>query len=322
MKHTLLINPGVSSLNIGDEIIADAVIKQLSFIIDDTFITSVSSHLPLSFMYKRAIGHCDYKFVCGSNLLMGKMNGLFKQWHIDYFDRKFLKDAVLVGAGWWQYGNKPNLYTKKLYKSILNKNILHSVRDNYTVKMLNSMGIYNVINTGCATMWNLTPEHCNKIPKCKSDSVVFTLTDYNIDEESDKKLIELLLHNYKNIYFWPQGVGDYEYINKIYDDKKIVILNPSLKAYDELLDSKDIDFIGTRLHGGIRALQKKKRTIIVAIDNRAKEKQRDFNIKCVDRKEFDELEKLINSSWATEIKIPLENINKWKSQFSNGGKDK
>lgn len=315
MKHTLFINPAESSLNLGDEIIADSVIRQLSFFTKNTFQTSISSHLPLSYMYKKAIGKCDYKFVCGSNLLMGKLNKRFKQWHIDYTDISFLKGSVLVGVGWWQYGNKPNFYTKTLYKNILSKDIIHSVRDNYTKEMLNSIGIENVINTGCATMWDLTPEHCSKIPTGKSKSVVFTLTDYNKDIEKDKKLIDILIKNYDNVFFWPQGVGDYQYLEELTNIDDIKIVNPTLRDYDNLLDSEDIDFIGTRLHGGIRALQKRKRTIIIIVDNRAKEKQRDFNLKCVERNSLDELEDLINGNWATDIKIPLENIKKWKSQF-------
>lgn len=316
MKKILLLDPSVSSLNIGDEIIGDGVKKHIDFLLSDSFVIDISSHLPLSFMYKRAIGTNNYAFVCGSNLLMGKMNRLFKQWHIGYKDISFLKGAILIGAGWWQYNNKPNLYTKILYKKILSKKYLHSVRDNYTVEMLKSMGITNVINTGCATMWSLTPEHCKKIPTKKSENVIFTLTDYKPDKEKDINFIKILNKNYKVLYYWPQGIGDVEYFESLKLDIPIKIVNPNLKAYDNILEENEIDFIGTRLHGGIRALQKMKRTIIIAVDNRAKEKQKDFNIVCIERENLTQLEDLINSCWKTEIVIPLENIQKWKNQFS------
>lgn len=315
MKQTLLINPANSSLNLGDEIIVDGVKKQIDFIIGKTFVTSVSSHLPLSYMYKKAIGKCDFKFVCGSNLLMGRLNGRFKQWHIGYKDINFLKESILVGAGWWQYNNRPNMYTAFLYKRILSKKYIHSVRDEYTVEMLKSMGINNVLNTGCATMWELTKEHCEEIPKRKSDSVVFTLTDYNKDKQHDKAMIELLLKNYSKIYFWPQGVGDYDYLVELGMLDCVKIIRPALEDYDCFLLNNDVDFIGTRLHGGIRALQKKKRTIIISVDNRAIEKKKDFNLVCVPRGDLESLEKMINSEWTTEIRIPIENINRWKNQF-------
>ena len=38
------------------------------------------------------------------------------------------------------------------------------------------MGIQNVLNTGCPTMWRLTPEYCATIPTQKAKNVVFTLS--------------------------------------------------------------------------------------------------------------------------------------------------
>lgn len=315
MKHVLMIDPAVSAVNIGDEIISASIREQISDILEESFVTDISSHLPLSRIYKKAIGQCDYKFVCGSNLLMGKLNRRFKQWHIGYQDISFLRGAIIIGAGWWQYNNQPNLYTKLLYRSILSKDYIHSVRDSYTVEMLKKVGITNVINTGCATMWNLTPEHCAKIPTKKSRSVVFTLTDYNKNIQADTELIRILRECYDKVYFWPQGVGDDAYFNSLEPPKDILRIPPSLEAYDAFLENEDVDFVGTRLHGGIRALQKKKRTIIIAVDNRAKEKQKDFNLTCVERNDPDTLKSLILGEWKTEIRIPLENIALWKAQF-------
>lgn len=317
MKHILMIDPAVSAVNIGDEIISESIRKQISFLLKDSFITNISSHLPLSWNYKYAIGDCDYKFVCGSNLLMGKLNGRFKQWHIGYQDIKFLRNSIIIGAGWWQYNNEPNLYTKVLYRNILSKDYIHSVRDDYTVKMLNKVGIHNVINTGCATMWDLTPEHCAEISDKKSDTVVFTLTDYKKNVEKDKELIKILCNNYSKIYFWPQGVGDYSYFNSLNPSDDIMVIPPNLKAYDSVLENESIDYVGTRLHGGIRALQKKRRTIIIAVDNRANEKKKDFNLVCVDRNNLDDLSNLIVGGWKTDIHIPLDNIALWKAQFDN-----
>ena len=73
--------------------------------------------------------------------------------------------------------------------------------------------------------------------------------------------------------------------------------------------------MGTRLHGGIRALQKQVRCVILGVDNRAKEKEKDFRIKVIDRNEVEKLSELINSSFKTEIEIPIDEINRWKSQF-------
>ena len=47
----------------------------------------------------------------------------------------------------------------------------HSVRDSYTKKMLNSIGINNVVNTSCPTVWNITPDHLATIPDTKAKYV-------------------------------------------------------------------------------------------------------------------------------------------------------
>jgi len=314
IKKIVLYNPAISSLNMGDHIIFDGAHNQLEELLNQAFVVEVSTHLPVS-RYLRHTKDFDYKFVCGSNLLRGKMNRLFRQWDINIFNASQVGPCILVGTGWWQYGDEPNLYTKKLYKKVLSSNYYHSVRDSYTEKQLRKMGFNNVINTACPTMWSLTKEHCSDIPKDKANEVVCTITDYNKDIERDSKLFQILCDNYENVYLWIQGTKDYEYFKVLnIDNEKVKIISPNLKSYDSVLE-KDIDYVGTRLHAGVRALQKKKRTIIIGIDNRAIEKQKDFNLTCINRDEIEALEEKINSVFSTEINIPIDNINKWKSQF-------
>lgn len=315
-KKIVLYNPAISSLNMGDHIIAEAAKDQLSFMLDDAFTVEVSSHLPISRMYMRHTKDFDYRFVCGSNLLRGKMNRLFRQWDIRLDQVDLVGESILVGTGWWQYGDDPNAYTKLLYNKVLSKNHIHSVRDNYTKQQLESIGITNVLNTACPTMWKLTEEHCSKIDTHKKKNVVFTLTDYNRDEVNDLKLIEILCRNYENVYYWIQGTKDFEYISSlIKSNLPVQFVAPTLKAYDHILEQDDVEYIGTRLHGGIRALQKSRRAIIIGIDNRAVEKQKDFNISVVNRSELDGLEDLIHQSLSMDIRIPEKEILEWKNQF-------
>lgn len=315
MKKIVLYNPAISSLNIGDEIIEDACKKNLDELFKDSMYIEISTHLPVSNLYMSIIKNVNSSFVLGSNLLMAKMNGLFRQWDIKIWNANLIKPVILMGVGWHQYSKRTNLYTRLLYKKIFSKQYMHSVRDEYTKEKLNEIGITNVINTGCPTLWTLTKEFCKDIPKKKADKVVFTLTDYNKDVENDKKLIEILRKNYKEIYFWVQGADDYEYLQELNELKDIKIIAPNLKSYDKILKKENIDFIGTRLHGGIRALQNKKRTIIISVDNRATELNKNYNIPIIQRDDISHLEDIINNDLVTDINIPEENIKKWKSQF-------
>ncbi len=314
MKKIIRYNPSLTTMNMGDFVIFDSIKTQMGELFEDAFNVDVSTHLPISYIFTRLLTKADYKFVCGTNLLMGKLNGIFRQWDINIFNAKRLGPAILIGAGWWQYNNKPNGYTKRVYKKILSTEYMHSVRDTYTEKMLRSMGFTNVICTACPTMWALTKEHCAEIPKDKAKNVITTLTDYNQDIVRDARMLEILKENYDKVYLWIQGGNDYEYFKSLNIDG-ITLVPPALEKYDEILMGGDIDYVGSRLHGGIRALQKKVRTIILGVDNRAKEKHKDFNLKVIEREDVESLPELIRSSFETDINIPIENINKWKSQF-------
>ena len=97
---------------------------------------------------------------------------------------------------------------------------------------------------------------------------------------------------------------------------EIEIINPHLSDYDNFLKKHEVDFIGTRLHGGIRALQHKRRSIIIGIDNRATELNRDFNLPVVNQENISNLSKIINSNFKTEIILPKTNIQTFLSQFN------
>lgn len=206
MKKIILFNPGQASLNLGDEIIANACFDVINEIFKEKQILDISTHLPISNKYLKNVNNPDYKFVLGSNLLMSNMCGRFRQWDITLFNKSVLKDTILLGVGWNQYSKNANIYTKLLYNSIISKNYMHSVRDSYTKKKLEQIGIKNVINTGCPTLWKLTNEHCSNIPIKKAENVVCTLTDYNKEYDKDKQLLEILKKNYKKVYFWPQRI--------------------------------------------------------------------------------------------------------------------
>lgn len=161
-----------------------------------------------------------------------------------------------MGYGWGNY-NKfyTDPYTKWVYRRLFNNGMQHAVRDEYTQRKLTELGITNVIYTACPTMWNLTPEHCKKIPTAKAQSVMTTLTAYHADKDRDKQMMNILVSSYNQIFFWPQQIEDIDYLRLLdFDKSKLTILSPSLKEYDKILASENIDYVGTRLHGGIRAL--------------------------------------------------------------------
>ncbi len=321
MRNILYLDTSIGSFNKGDEIIMECFSKELEKLFAKDFVYNLPTHVSSFHWYQvlrnslayRTYANCDLKFVGGSNLLVKDMLTHYPQWNLNLFNYQGFKDCILCGVGAGA-GDKTNLYTKFLYKKMLNHNYFHSVRDERSKVFVESLGL-KAINTGCVTMWMLTPEHCSSIPTKKSSNVVFTLTASSIEDEKDQYLIDVLNKNYKSIYFWVQGNKDYEYIKKFKNTDNIKIINPTKDAYEAVLEMGNIDYVGTRLHAGIYAMRHSVRSIIIAIDERARGINEANNLICIDKENITELDGLINSEFSTIIKMPFDRISQWKSQF-------
>lgn len=312
-----ILDTGIASENSGDLIIMEGAKRELEKILMEYQLLYFPTHEELSSHSYKLQKLVDINIACGTNLLHSHM-GIVKQWNIGIRDAYRIKPVVLFGVGWRsQKKRKTDFFTRWLLRKVLSNKHLHSVRDSYTKEQLNSIGIMNVLNTGCPSTWVLTEEHCSKIPLKKGENAVVVLTDYSRNEK-DSQLLNIVIANYRKVYFWCQGTHDCEYINALGFASKIKLIPSSLAAYRQLLsdESLSLDYVGTRLHGGLYALQYKRRSIIVGVDHRANEMGRDLNLPVVDRYGHDRiLENMITNDFETRIKLPLENIRKWCSQF-------
>lgn len=323
MKNICVFDTSIASTNIGDQIIMEAFYNQMSNVLEDAYILKMGTHTPVCHFYQdfrknpmvKWMLNCDYKFIGGSNIVLKNMFIPLTQWNINIFNCKSYKNSITVGCGLNNNSKRINLYTKLLYKKIFSKEFIHSVRDEETAKVLTSLG-YKALNTGCPTTWNITKDLCKKIPTKKSNRVIFTLTDYDIDRNYDQKLIDILVDNYKEVIFFPQGGNDLSYFKTLKNIKNIKIINPNLNSYKGILKEKNIDYVGTRLHAGILAINYGIRTIVLIVDNRARDMKKDNNLNSIERKDIDKLEQLINCEIITDMNINERNIKLFKEQFN------
>ena len=324
MENILLLDTSIGSDNKGDDIIMECVRKELAPIFKNNFEITLPTQLSPFNLYQvmrksytiKTYSNCKLKFVGGSNLLVKNLFTHFPQWNISLFNYRPIVGSILVGVGAGA-GDKTNYYTRYIYKHLLNKNYCHSVRDERSRIFVESLGL-KAINTGCVTMWMLTPDFCKTIPTQKAEKVVFTLTRRPNEEidERDQFLINTLQNCYKELYFWPQGMYDYSYLCKYNNIENIHILQASKQAYDDYLTSNDTDYVGTRLHGGIYAMRHRRRAIIIAIDERAKSINEVNHLNCIDKNKITELlDPYINSSFSTRVQMDYNAINFWKEQF-------
>lgn len=303
--------------NLGDYIIMHYCNK----ILDELFPTHqsihISTHLIPTTEQEASVEQTKYKFVCGTNLLTSNIEHHWRWILPDGVRRKMnYRDIILLGVGWGEYQEVCTDYSRMIYRTMLNPNLIHSVRDQYTLEKLQQAGFKNVINTGCPTTWALTPEFCRNIPTKKSKDVITTITDYRRDAEKDNEMLAILSRNYDHVYLWLQGNQDEEYLKSLNIPGNMTTIPNTLEAYEAALNNGGVDYAGTRLHAGIHALNHKIRSIILAVDNRATEMGRDVNLPVIQRSEIAEkLEKKIQSEFATEIQIKQENIDCFKAQF-------
>ena len=314
-----VMDPTVGTSNQGDFIIKDAVSQHLGGLFPRAFFTNYPSqlHRQLDTVLQQRDNE-QLLFVSGTNLLSSNMD-FYYQWKIGPLDAQFLKNRyVLFGVGWWQYQPTPNAYTRWLYQNVLSNQYIHAVRDSYSEQKLREAGVDNVLNTSCPTLWNMTPDHCRAIPTRRATDVVTTLTFYHKHPQHDRQLLDQLLNNYRHVYVWIQGVRDMEYLNELnyVANERLIAVAPSLSAFDAVLQQPDIEYIGTRLHAGVRALQHGNRTLILAVDNRALEISRDTNLNVIPREDVERVSDFIDGDYRTSIQLPQEAIDRWRNQFN------
>ncbi|MEE0799903.1 MAG: polysaccharide pyruvyl transferase family protein [Gemmiger sp.] len=310
----ILLDTALESDNCGDQIIMECCGNHLRGILDIEQVKHIPTHRFATRQEQDELKKAAYKILCGTNILSGNMRS-YGLWKLGP-DVSAYKNTVLMGVGFDSESEKYDRYTKALLHTILHRNFLHSVRDRFSEQKLKSMGISNVIYTGCPTMWSLTPEVCRSIPEQKGTKVVCTVTDYNRDPDMDTRMFEVLFENYQTVYFWIQGKEDLVYLQTLGLESKVTCIPSSLQAYDAILQQEDLDYVGTRLHAGIRALSLGHRSVIIAIDNRARCISRDTGLPVIERSELQtELEEAIRNKFSTTIQMPWENIDRWKKQF-------
>lgn len=323
----MLFDTAISTSNQGDEIIYEDCKKGLNPILHNAMIFRMGTHIVNYSSYqlirkedvkiKRICDGADYKFICGTNLVADDLRGVNPQWMVNQVNARLYKDSVFVGVGRKSDYKKPNSYTKKLYDKVLSKEYAHSVRDEDTKIILEDMG-FKAINTGCPTLWGFNKDKCAAIPTKKADEVIFTVSGfyYQRNPEADKKMIETLRKNYSKLYFWAQAVRDEEYCREITDMSDITCIY-SLEKYKEVLNSGNVDYVGTRLHGGVFAMQNDCRALVIAIDQRARGFHRDNNISILERDNIDELDRIINSDIITDIHVDEAAIAEFLNQFEH-----
>lgn len=323
-ENPILLDTSIGSHNAGDHIIMHYAQKQLNKIWDN-----LDDHLPVHVL-PESLPHNTrdrLKILCGTNVLSARADNmrLAARWLELPKDTSLYAHSILtlaVGMRDIRPGQGITDKTAMVLNYLFTDQYVHSVRDSHTEQALNAIGITNVVNTSCVTMWDLTPQLCASIPTDKATDVLTTITDYDFDPDNDSHMLHTLQKHYRNVYLWLQGMEDYDKLQTLADVEGIRLVHGGFAGLQEFVAThEDFDYFGTRLHCGIYCLNHGIRSMIVIIDNRAADIQKDTNIPAVHRASLkQDMVGLIENPRVTDIRLPQEAIDLWRRQFI-GGRD-
>lgn len=328
-KHIVLLDPslgnnnGAISNNLGDLIIYESIKEVLKEIFPEATIVRVSTHVEIGSTEKKILKSADITFVGGSNLLCSNIrhfNRFTPKKNKGFYLFPGFKNTVLIGAGWNNYDQPPDWATKIYYRKILNKEYYQSLRDNYSVNQLNHIGLNKNLNTCCPTAWNLNTDFVNKFNP-KLNTILYTVNGFHNIRKIDENIIEIIFRSEpKDIFFFPQTTLDIEYFStlEIYkkNKKRFKIMGLRIEELLHLLKSIKLNYIGARLHSGIRCLKENNPTLILGFDNRAFEINKDTKLNVVDFTDLNTINNWVMGKYIPPlIELPKANILLWKNQF-------
>lgn len=319
IRHVHLIDTAVASDNIGDEIIVEAIRNALLPIFEDCYVSTSSGHDGLGPFGRELAAQADIAILMGANSLSPRDQSKRRfVWAVQEEDERLLAGKVLLcGVGANRAFDVVEPAQIRFLKRVLSGLWTHSVRDSLGSQILSACGLASV-NTSCPTLWRYA-ERQPVVPAKKADAVCFTLTKHKADP-ADLALVETLRRSYTRLYFWPQQPRDLDYLRELTALSDVVVIPSNLRAYDRFLAETPVDVVGTRLHGGIRALSHGRRVLVVAIDNRATEIGRETGLPVIDRTDVPvDLSARVESAFPTRLTLPVAEIRAYLDQFRAGG---
>ena len=300
-----LLDTSIGTANLGDQVIVRAVRVALAECGVDIH-AALPTHRKWSLEEVKSAAKVDYWIFAGTNMLQSKALR-HQPWKMSFRQFRLLRrKVVLFGVGAWQYQRGLSPLMRVFYAELLAKDVLHSVRDEYSLYKLRRIAS-NVVNTSCPTLWMVLSRGTQLGPAKK---VVTTLTDYSKDITQDRILLQLLAESYDEVVLWPQGQGDAAYARSIGFEG--TILDPEVEALSRL-EAQEFDYVGSRLHGGVLALQQGMRAHIIAVDNRAIEIGKDTGLAVTPRIALTNTSNVLAPT--PDLRLPTEAIERFRSEL-------
>ncbi|WP_144185125.1 polysaccharide pyruvyl transferase family protein [Elioraea rosea] len=305
-----ILDPSLATDNLGDEVIYQAVESLLFDLFPNAWFHRIATHEPMSNRSHKVLRAAERIFVAGSNLLPPDGG----QWRITLSDSMFVEGLVVIGAGWQHDATKLTREASKILRRSLHASALHAVRDAPAAENLKALGL-RAVNATCPTLWRLDAAATARIPEAKAQDAVVAVTAYRNQPEADAAFLKLVTDRYRTVWFYPQMGDDIPHLERL-GFGHLKRIRASTEAYSRFLAENDVDYIGSRLHGGIRALQMGKRLLILEVDNRARDIAAHTGLPSARLTDLAAISDWIERPAPTRLHLPEAEIAAWKAQFA------
>ncbi|MDF2805335.1 MAG: hypothetical protein K0S43_281 [Cellulosimicrobium sp.] len=304
-------DPGAASTNVGDRIISESIASEFvePLRAAGRTVELVPMHGALSTADRAALRGADEVVVCGTNLLSDHMR-LRRAWHWPVEDIELCRGRLtFLGVGWWQYQRAGIDPVSAAWLRALAGTTPWAVRDEYSLAKLRRARV-PAVHTSCPTLWGVEKQVLPSVER----RVVATFTDYNQDPLADERLVRELVEHFDEVLFWPQGPGDPEYVDHVRRGAGAV-LGSGLEELDAVLAEPGTAYVGLRLHGGIRAMQRGVPSLVLSIDNRAREIARSVGLRAPSRHAARTYRADLRSGETVSVGVPREAVDGWRARW-------
>ena len=312
--HLHLLDTSIASDNIGDEIIMEAVRRETRRLAPHAYWTTSSTHDGLGPFGRGQVERADWVILGGTNGLYSRFQGEgMVSWTLRGEELSLLKGKlVLWGVGAQGRGESLDPRQGNLLGSLLADAVPHGVRDRSAQLLLEKLG-KNSTWVGCPTLWTQAGREIGS-PE-RPGTVCLALTAHRPNRLKDRELLGQLRRVYHRFCFWPQQPRDLDYFRALMgpeEAKAVEVLPPNLEALDEFLRTTDADYVGTRVHGGIRAIAHGRWSVLLGIDHRAEEVGGSVGIPVLPREAVGELGNLLARHEPYRIELPAEALQRFR----------
>lgn len=312
MYQVTLLDTSVATRNVGDEIIMDSVRREIAELLPEAVVRTVPTHERLGKRSRQLLRGSAVNLAGGTNLV-GPPMAYSRLWKIGPSEMLRSPRVTLMGSGWRRYNARVTPYSTTLLRRSLSGDLPHAVRDQFTADRLRSIGIRNTVVTGCPTTWELTDARVRQLPSKIGSAAIVVLNGKKDPPGFGQALFSAALALYERVFFWPQMVPDMRYLADL--PAGVTPVSPTLRGYDEVLAATPgVDYLGSRLHAGIRALQHGRRSLIFELDNRATEMGKTLKLPTYPTStSVSELSDLVQNDIDFRISVPTDAVNAWRS---------